>query len=493
MKRISDDHRVLLHLPLNIFAIRCYGAPRDLMIQLFWCQSDLSCDSNSDRKLVGIPTEDGYRLTERESVSHPGHVADGCLEGLRVTTSQVGVVPVSVGNEIGPVTVVLDKCPKHSDHGLPLGDRTRTQVDVLIVAGPKGRKGFGIGGRHSDPTGLQHRRDHGVDERPQLLAAAFPAAFTHPGREPTGCDDPTLHRVFEIVTDVGDAVGPTDHLPFRGARRRPGPRVVAYAIECLAAEVEPGQGYVGSPRGVIEPADDIRGQGLLARMTPGSVSAIVAQSDGLGQCHVEPACSGNAGGHLGHLQGMGQPCALMIVREDEHLGLPGQTTEGRGMEDPVTVPFEAGPPWIRLLWPLPGAAAMGEGCPRCLLCVLLRFATGAVEARDGAVQVCCRPAVGMSEFGVLVSMGVHGGPPPPIAFVFTFHSASVPHGCATGTPRHAELVSSGGRRNRWQTVERSVPGGRAYRDRAINQGARHRSEEHTSELQSRQYLVCRLL
>src|SRR5665811_843854 len=233
-------------------------------------------------------------------------------------------------------------------------------------------------------------------------------------------------RVFEIVTDVGDAVGPTDHLPFRGAGRRPGPRVVAYAIECLAAEVEPGQGYVGSPRGVIEPADDIRVQGLLARMTPGSVSAIVAQSDGLGQCHVEPACSGNAGGHLGHLQGMGQSCALIIVREDEHLGLPGETTEGRGMEDPVTVPFEARPPGIGLLWSLPGAAAMGVGCPHRLLCVLVRFATGAVETRDGAVRVRHCSAVSMGESGVFVSMGVHGGRPPPIAFALTFHSASVP-------------------------------------------------------------------
>src|SRR5664280_1619436 len=100
--------------------------------------------------------------------------------------------------------------------------------------------------------------------RDRLLAAAFPAAFTHQGREHTGSDDPARHRVFEIVTDIGDAVGPTDHLPFGRARRRPGPRVVAYAIERLVAEVEPGQGYVGSPRGVIEPADDIRGKGIFA-------------------------------------------------------------------------------------------------------------------------------------------------------------------------------------------------------------------------------------
>src|SRR3712207_7217279 len=36
-------------------------------------------------------------------------------------------------------------------------------------------------------------------------------------------------------------------------------------------------------------------------------------------------------------------------------------------------------------------------------------------------------------------------------------------------------------------------GGRHRRDAGGGQGARPRSEEHTSELQSRQYLVCRLL
>src|SRR3712207_7301458 len=36
-------------------------------------------------------------------------------------------------------------------------------------------------------------------------------------------------------------------------------------------------------------------------------------------------------------------------------------------------------------------------------------------------------------------------------------------------------------------------GGRRHRGREDRRGVRRRSEEHTSELQSRQYLVCRLL
>ena len=39
------------------------------------------------------------------------------------------------------------------------------------------------------------------------------------------------HRVLEVVTDVGDAVGPADDLALGRARRRSGPGVVADAVE----------------------------------------------------------------------------------------------------------------------------------------------------------------------------------------------------------------------------------------------------------------------
>src|SRR3712207_7076755 len=47
--------------------------------------------------------------------------------------------------------------------------------------------------------------------------------------------------------------------------------------------------------------------------------------------------------------------------------------------------------------------------------------------------------------------------------------------------RQAALSRREGRHREWRHRGRGRP------------GARHRSEEHTSELQSRQYLVCRLL
>src|SRR3712207_6998531 len=70
--------------------------------------------------------------------------------------------------------------------------------------------------------------------------------------------------------------------------------------------------------------------------------------------------------------------------------------------------------------------------------------------------------------------------------------------------RNVRLPSSQGSRseasNRWKRSHRVLVGGvGAVRRRGSRTGGRHyprnagRSEEHTSELQSRQYLVCRLL
>src|SRR3712207_7959450 len=60
----------------------------------------------------------------------------------------------------------------------------------------------------------------------------------------------------------------------------------------------------------------------------------------------------------------------------------------------------------------------------------------------------------------------------------------------SGTPRDPRPLDRVTARPRW--VATGLPVGPvAYR--GVAEGARTRSEEHTSELQSRQYLVCRLL
>ncbi len=209
--------------------------------------------------------------------------------------------------------------------------------------------------------GGEDRRHHGVDERAQLLAASVAAPLAHQGGERSRGDDPALHRVLEVVADVGDPVGPAHHLALRRRRRRSRPRVVADAVEGLVAEVERCQRDVRTPRGVVEPPVEIGGQRVLAGMSARAVAAVVAEGDGLGEGHVEAAGPGDAGGHLGHLERVGQPGALVVVGEDEDLGLAGQATKGGGVEDAVAVAFEAGPPRIGLVRPGPVAGTDRPG------------------------------------------------------------------------------------------------------------------------------------
>src|SRR3712207_7383059 len=69
-----------------------------------------------------------------------------------------------------------------------------------------------------------------------------------------------------------------------------------------------------------------------------------------------------------------------------------------------------------------------------------------------------------------------------------------PDGRSRGLPQKLRAVSFRGARSRPgpkpNTATRAVPEGFMFRQSGQ---ARSRSEEHTSELQSRQYLVCRLL
>ena len=67
-----------------------------------------------------------------------------------------------------------------------------------------------------------------------------------------------------------------------------------------------------------------------------------------------------AGGHLGDLERVGEPGALVVVGEDEHLGLAGQAAERGGVQDAVAVALEAGAQRIGLLL----GRARAPGAPR---------------------------------------------------------------------------------------------------------------------------------
>ena len=100
---------------------------------------------------------------------------------------------------------------------------------------------------------------------------------------------------------------------------------------------------------MVEPLRQEGVKRVFARVAPRAVTAVVAEGDGLGQRHVEPAGPGDAACHLGDLERVGQPRALMVLGEHEDLGLAGQSPEGGGVQDPVAVALETGAPRIGIL------------------------------------------------------------------------------------------------------------------------------------------------
>src|SRR3712207_8071485 len=83
---------------------------------------------------------------------------------------------------------------------------------------------------------------------------------------------------------------------------------------------------------------------------------------------------------------------------------------------------------------------------------------------------------------------------PPTTEIYTLSLPDALPICRARTRRECRLVGARAARRSFRTRARDRPDGA---DRRVRRGrARHRaprSEEHTSELQSRQYLVCRLL
>ncbi len=196
--------------------------------------------------------------------------------------------------------------------------------------------------------------------------------------------------------------------------------MVADAVERLGAQVERRQDHVGAPHGVVVPLGHVGAQRVLAGVAAGAVAAVVAEGDGLGERDVEPERGGDATGHLGHLERVGEAGALVVVREDEHLGLAGQPPEGGRVQDAVPVALEAGAPgvgWL-LAAPVAGAARPGGAGGQAGLLGLLPILPGDP----------CRPAragvrVAVSQHDALAQVAAHRGRPGscPLAHVVVAH------------------------------------------------------------------------
>ena len=100
---------------------------------------------------------------------------------------------------------------------------------------------------------------------------------------------------------------------------------------------------------VVSPGDERR-ERLLRRVAAWTVTAVVGESDGLGEGEAEVGHPSDADGDLGHLDGVGETRAEMVVfRSDEDLALPGEAPPRPRVLHAVEVALEAETEGIGLL------------------------------------------------------------------------------------------------------------------------------------------------
>src|SRR5690606_36844888 len=106
---------------------------------------------------------------------------------------------------------------------------------------------------------------------------------------------------------------PGHDLALGGGRRGPVPRVVPHGVVRLGAQVEGRQHDVGAVDGVVVAAGAERREGVHAGVAGRAVAAVVADGGGVGEGHVEAGAPGDRHGDLGHLGGVGEPAADVVV------------------------------------------------------------------------------------------------------------------------------------------------------------------------------------
>ena len=129
-------------------------------------------------------------------------------------------------------------------------------------------------------------------------------------------------------------------------------------------------------------------------MTARPVPAVVSDRDRFGERDVQPERPGDGPCHLGDLECVGQPGALVVVGKHEDLGLAGQAAERGGVQNPVSVAFETGSGAVRRLLDRAVAGPLRQGrtlAKRRLLDRLARLAFHRHAGGDVGVGVLVGP------------------------------------------------------------------------------------------------------
>ena len=105
---------------------------------------------------------------------------------------------------------------------------------------------------------------------------------------------------------------------------------------------------------------------------------------------------------------MGETGSLVVLREDEDLGLSGQPSEGGGVEDSVTVPLEAGSEKIGSLLDQAVTGSSGKGGAVGQEAHFLVFPGRSIH---GSRETDCGPTVVVGGPDLIVAVPVHGRSP----------------------------------------------------------------------------------
>ena len=196
--------------------------------------------SDAAGQVVGPPAEELDAEAEGEPVGHPADVVDAAAAAA--SDPAVGHrrrrAPAS-GIRCGASAKWSTRPREQPDDLLGLPARGRAQVDALEVEGPERRPAPTPPARSCRRGRCgRSRRAPRARTRRSARSCGVPDDVAHLRGQVVGLEDPGPHGVLEVVADVRDAVGPGDHLALGRGGRRAAPRVVAHAVERLAAEVE---------------------------------------------------------------------------------------------------------------------------------------------------------------------------------------------------------------------------------------------------------------
>jgi hypothetical protein len=160
---------------------------------------------------------------------------------------------------------------------------------------------------------------------------------------------------------------------------------------------------------VVETILHVGAECVFAGVTARAMAAVVAERDRFGEGLVEAEGASNGDGDLGNFEGVSEAGALMVFRKNEDLGLSCKAAKRTGVEDAITIAFEAGAERIGLFIDCAISRTERAGGKWRELLVLDGLATFAI---DDLVRAGTGPRIAMCETNPsLVFVPMHGAGP----------------------------------------------------------------------------------